>query len=62
MQARVKGRGFWLTRVLPFGASGKPEGAHCSFEQQLGDLEAVVDAGSGAGYAFDGRSGACSLA
>jgi len=29
---------------LGFGASDKPEGAHYSFEQQLGDLEAVVDA------------------
>jgi haloalkane dehalogenase len=29
---------------LGFGASDKPEGALYSFEQQLGDLEAVVDA------------------
>jgi haloalkane dehalogenase len=29
---------------LGFGASDKPEGAVYSFEQQLGDLEAVVDA------------------
>ncbi|MGO9362376.1 MAG: alpha/beta fold hydrolase [Rhodomicrobium sp.] len=29
---------------LGFGASDKPEGAHYSFEQQLGDLEAVVEA------------------
>jgi haloalkane dehalogenase len=29
---------------LGFGASDKPEGAHYSFEQQLGDLEAVVKA------------------
>ena len=29
---------------LGFGASEKPEGAVYSFEQQLGDLEAVVDA------------------
>jgi haloalkane dehalogenase len=29
---------------LGFGASDKPDGAHYSFEQQLGDLEAVVDA------------------
>jgi pimeloyl-ACP methyl ester carboxylesterase len=29
---------------LGFGASDKPEGAIYSFEQQLGDLEAVVDA------------------
>ena len=29
---------------LGFGASDKPEGAHYSFEQQLGDLEAVVGA------------------
>jgi haloalkane dehalogenase len=28
---------------LGFGASDKPEGAHYSFEQQLGDLEAVVE-------------------
>jgi len=27
---------------LGFGASDKPEGAHYSFDQQLGDLEAVV--------------------
>jgi pimeloyl-ACP methyl ester carboxylesterase len=29
---------------LGFGASDKPEGAVYSFEQQLGDLEAVADA------------------
>jgi len=29
---------------LGFGASDKPEDAHYSFEQQLGDLEAVVEA------------------
>jgi pimeloyl-ACP methyl ester carboxylesterase len=29
---------------LGFGASDKPDGARYSFEQQLGDLEAVVDA------------------
>jgi pimeloyl-ACP methyl ester carboxylesterase len=29
---------------LGFGTSDKPEGAHYSFEQQLGDLEAVVEA------------------
>jgi pimeloyl-ACP methyl ester carboxylesterase len=29
---------------LGFGASDKPEGAHYSFDQQLGDLEAVVEA------------------
>lgn len=29
---------------LGFGASDKPEGAHYSFHQQLGDLEAVVEA------------------
>jgi len=29
---------------MGFGASDKPDGAHYSFEQQLGDLEAVVDA------------------
>jgi haloalkane dehalogenase len=29
---------------LGFGASDKPEGAHYSFEQQVGDVEAVVDA------------------
>ena len=29
---------------LGFGASDKPDGAHYSFEQQLGDLEAVVEA------------------
>src|SRR5215467_8283009 len=29
---------------LGFGASDKPEGAHYSFEQQLQDLEAVVEA------------------
>src|SRR5271156_3866920 len=29
---------------LGFGASDKPEGAHYSFPQQLGDLEAVVEA------------------
>ena len=29
---------------LGFGASDKPDGAHYSFEQQLGDLEAVVKA------------------
>lgn len=29
---------------LGFGASDKPEGVHYSFEQQLGDLEAVVEA------------------
>jgi haloalkane dehalogenase len=29
---------------LGFGASDKPEGAHYSFDQQLGDLETVVDA------------------
>ena len=29
---------------LGFGASDKPEGAQYSFEQQLGDLEAVVEA------------------
>ena len=29
---------------LGFGASDKPEGAHYSFEQQLGDVEAVVEA------------------
>jgi pimeloyl-ACP methyl ester carboxylesterase len=29
---------------LGFGASDKPEGAHYSFAQQLGDLEAVVEA------------------
>jgi pimeloyl-ACP methyl ester carboxylesterase len=29
---------------LGFGASDKPDSAHYSFEQQLGDLEAVVDA------------------
>jgi haloalkane dehalogenase len=28
---------------LGFGASDKPEGAHYSFDQQLGDLEAVVE-------------------
>ena len=28
---------------LGFGASDKPEGAHYSFEQQLGDLEAVAE-------------------
>ena len=28
---------------LGFGASDKPDGAHYSFEQQLGDLEAVVE-------------------
>jgi haloalkane dehalogenase len=27
-----------------FGASDKPDGVRCSFDQQLGDLEAVVDA------------------
>ena len=27
-----------------FGASDKPEGAHYSFSQQLGDVEAVVEA------------------
>ena len=29
---------------LGFGASDKPDGAHYSFEQQLGDMEAVVEA------------------
>ena len=29
---------------LGFGASDKPDGAHYSFEQQLRDLEAVVEA------------------
>jgi haloalkane dehalogenase len=29
---------------LGFGASDKPEGAHYSFDQQLGDLETVVEA------------------
>src|SRR5262245_59046682 len=29
---------------LGFGASDKPDGTHYSFEQQLGDLEAVVEA------------------
>jgi haloalkane dehalogenase len=38
------GRRTVVIDFLGFGASDKPEGAHYSFEQQLGDLEAVVEA------------------
>ena len=38
------GRRTVLIDFLGFGASDKPEGAHYSFPQQLGDVEAVVDA------------------
>jgi len=40
----VAGRRTVAIDFLGFGASDKPEGAHYSFDQQLGDLEAVVEA------------------
>jgi pimeloyl-ACP methyl ester carboxylesterase len=38
------GRRIVAIDFLGFGASDKPEGAHYGFDQQLGDLEAVVEA------------------